>query len=52
MFVIAFGNAWDGMTLTGPFDDHDVALAYAERHADDTGEWNIVELETPGDVNE
>jgi hypothetical protein len=45
MCVVASGNAFDGMTLYGPFDDYETAALYAEKHADDS--WWIVRLEKP-----
>ena len=41
-YVVAFGNAFDGTALVGPFPTHDSALAYVE--GDDL-DWTIVALE-------
>ena len=46
MFMICLGNVVDGFTFTGPFLDHDSALAYIE---DDDDQWNIVPLNTPNE---
>ncbi len=46
-FVVAFGNAFDGTRLEGPFADFDDAREYAETAADQ--EWVVVELNAPTD---
>ncbi len=44
-YVVAFGNAFDGIELYGPFDDHEKATNYAEHaHKKTYEEWNIVKL--------
>jgi hypothetical protein len=52
-FVIAVGNAWDGMKLWGdpkkggePWDDVELATNYAER-AFDNVEWTLVDIGDP-----
>lgn len=35
--VIVTGNPFDGLTLIGPFDNHEAALTYADTH---TFEWD------------
>lgn len=42
-FVIAYGNAFDGLTLEGPFDDYDAALKEAEKTTGMT-DWRVVEV--------
>ena len=46
MYVVATGNAFDGVTLTGPFDDNESAIEYAEFYT--LTDWHVVELESPG----
>lgn len=46
MFMICYGNVVDGFTFTGPFLDHDSAVAYCDG---DDDQWNIVELNTPNE---
>jgi hypothetical protein len=41
--VVAVGNAFDGINLFGPFEDSEVAIAWAE-HEHLEGEWNVVDL--------
>jgi len=44
MYVVAFGNAFDGLIFFGPFDSFDEAEAYA--NAENAGqEWNVVKVE-------
>ncbi len=40
-YAVAYGTAFDGINLVGPFPDPDSALAYAEGE----GDWAIVALE-------
>jgi hypothetical protein len=40
-YIIAFGDAFDGLSFVGPYDPHEVALADAEKHAGDA-EWHVV----------
>lgn len=49
MFMICYGNVVDGFTFTGPFLDHDSAVAYCEG---DDDQWNIVELNTPNESSD
>jgi len=42
-YVIAMGNAFDGLTLYGPFDDKDFALEWAGE-SDGGMPWEIVTL--------
>lgn len=44
--VIAYGNAFDGITLEGPFGDREDAGTHAEATSDGT-EWYIIDLEAP-----
>lgn len=44
MFVVAYGNPFDGISLVGPFDDAEVAAEYAVSYHGD-GEWWVKELE-------
>lgn len=46
MFMICFGNVVDGFTFTGPFLDHEAAVAYCDG---DDDQWNIVPLNTPNE---
>lgn len=44
-WVVAFGNAFDGIELHGPFDDKEKAQNYAEYvHKKTYADWNIVKL--------
>lgn len=43
-FVVAFGNAFDGLTLYGPVNDAGLAEAWAEQFNGDE-EWNVVPVE-------
>ena len=45
MFVVVTGNPFDGLTVEGPFDDHESALAYGEVQSDD---WRVVPVQRPG----
>lgn len=45
-FIIVYGDIFDGFTFVGPFDDHEVALAYAQADGCKPS-WHITELETP-----
>lgn len=47
MTVIAFGNAFDGLTLVGPFDDAEAAITFAEQHAADGEDWHLVDVMAP-----
>lgn len=49
MFMICFGNVVDGFTFTGPFLDHDSAVAYCDG---DDDQWNIVPLTTPNESSD
>lgn len=42
--VVAIGNAFDGITLYGPFTAED-ALAFGEREGDK--DWHVIQLEKP-----
>lgn len=44
MIVVALGNAFDGLSLVGPFPDRETALLYCE--GDDT-DWHIIEMDPP-----
>jgi hypothetical protein len=44
MYIIVYGNIFDGLEFVGPFSDRDSALLYSEG---DSGEWHIVELQPP-----
>jgi hypothetical protein len=43
-FVVAFGNAFDGISLVGPFDTPGQANLYADGAE---GDWTMVELTPP-----
>lgn len=45
MYVIAFGNAFDGLSLVGPFDSHAEAEEYANRCQTGNDGWTIVQIE-------
>ena len=48
LFVVATGDAFNGLALTGTFGSHDEAITWAEINARaDT--WNVVEVETPAE---
>lgn len=44
MFVLVTGNAFDGLTLHGPFSDTADAVEYYESHDLDY-DWTIIHLE-------
>lgn len=44
MWVIVYGNPFDGLNLFGPFTDHDEAVEFAEAEFE---EWHVVALERP-----
>jgi len=46
MYVVAVGNAFEGLTLVGPFDSFDEAEKYTDAECV-YGEWNIVKVEVP-----
>lgn len=47
-YVVAFGNAFDGMELHGPFNDMETATEYAENiHKHSYDEWNIISVKPP-----
>jgi hypothetical protein len=45
MYIMIYGNPCDGFRYVGPFEDHDLALAYGEAGA--SGDWWITELDPP-----
>ncbi len=47
LWVVALGDAFDGLSLFGPFDDCEEACEWAERNAD--GDWHSL-LISPTDV--
>lgn len=47
LHVVAFGDAFNGLTLVGPFTDYDDALAHAEVNNSDYGDWHVVAVDTP-----
>lgn len=44
-YVVAVGNAFDGVKLYGPFDNADEASNWADANV--VEEWNIVDLTDP-----
>lgn len=48
-YVIVYGNAVDGFTFVGPFDDRDEAVRYAEFDGEQGRDWCIAELAPPAD---
>jgi len=44
MYVVSIGNAFDGLSLVGPFEDEIDANDYADGLND---EWHIMELTDP-----
>jgi len=47
MYVVSSGNAFDGISLQGPFVLRDKALAFAENGRNGCDAWNIVEVDQP-----
>ena len=47
MYAVAFGNAFDGISLTGPFHTADEASAFADGAE---GDWNVIHISPPPDV--
>lgn len=45
-YVVAVGNAFDGLTLYGPFDTHGEAFQHGENNGE-SDTWLVVELESP-----
>lgn len=45
--IIAFGNAFDGLSLVGPFENYEDADQYAQAHRADYEEYNLVEVTEP-----
>lgn len=45
MFIVVYGNPFDGMTAAGPFNDGEDAAQWAEVNADES--WWIVPLTAP-----
>jgi len=43
--VVATGNAFDGITLLGPFLDAEVANEWADREVNRNQEWTVVFIE-------
>ena len=43
--ILAVGDPFEGMTLFGPFESWETAIAYAERFEYVT--WFVTELESP-----
>ena len=46
-YVIARGNPFEGINLTGPFDTWDDAQEYGEEFVTDSKDWWIIELNEP-----
>lgn len=46
-YVVSVGNPYDGITLYGPFQDHDDADHFAGSVDTD---WHIIELHRPEDA--
>jgi hypothetical protein len=44
-YALAYGNPTEGLSLYGPFESHDEAIAYASQ--DDDGPWWIADLYAP-----
>jgi len=44
MYVVAVGNAFEGLTVVGPFDSFDEAVDYANNELMTEG-WNVVKVE-------
>ena len=44
--VLAVGNAFDGISLYGPFNNGEEASEYAERHARED-DWHVVPIIEP-----
>ena len=45
-FCVLQGNPVDGLTITGPFETQDAALAWVEDNDADT-EWWVAQMEVP-----
>lgn len=43
--IVVLGNAVDGLTFVGPFDDYDAAMEYAGSYVD--RDWHIAPLSAP-----
>jgi hypothetical protein len=44
-YIVAFGDAFNGLSFYGPFDTHEEASAYAERETNDA--WHVLPLAKP-----
>jgi len=45
VYVVATGNAFDGISLTGPFDSPEEASEWADFCG---SEWHLIQVENPG----
>lgn len=45
-WIVAVGNAFEGITFQGPFDSADQALKYG-KVVSGGGEWSIVPMDEP-----
>ena len=43
MWIVAIGDAFDGITLYGPFDECEDATEWADNHTEDR-EWTVVQI--------
>lgn len=48
--VIVWGNPIDGLSFCGPFEDHDLAVRYAEANYK-THDWWIAGLDKPSTLH-
>ena len=51
MYVVALGDAFNGLTLEGPFWDSEQACEYAANNSGGYEEWHIVEVVSPDALN-
>ena len=45
-YVVAVGNAFEGVTLYGPFGAHSTAMKYAEHYVNHDA-WHIIPITKP-----
>lgn len=47
MFVVSIGNAFDGLSLYGPFESREDAEEYGEQEFAHKTDWVVVNVEIP-----
>jgi hypothetical protein len=47
VYLVVSGNPPEGLSIHGPFDDHDKAVQWAERTVDRVGHWQVIAPDDP-----